>query len=85
MRTWQRGGGSLLYAEVYDESYHTPMKKVAPKKSLLLRFEESEKYVFCVLSDYLHLLKKWKTEYEPKDENSEWHPYFCEALKETDA
>ena len=29
-------------------------------------------------------MKKWKTEYEPKDENSEWHPYFCEALKETD-
>jgi hypothetical protein len=51
MAAW--GGGSLLYAEVYDESYHTPMKKVAPKKSLLLRFEESEKYVFCVLSDII--------------------------------
>ena len=68
----------------YDESYHAPAKKVAHEKSLLLKFEESEKYVFRVLSDYLHLLKKWKTEYEPKDENSEWHPYFCEALKETD-
>ena len=68
----------------YDESYHAPAKKVAHEKSLLLKFEESEKYVFRVLSDYLYFLKKWKTEYEPKDENSEWHPYFCEALKETD-
>lgn len=46
-------------------------------------FTEVEKG-FCVLSNYLHLLKRWKTEYAPKDENSEWHPYFCEALKETD-
>lgn len=68
----------------YDESYHAPAKKVAHEKSLLLKFEESEKYVFRVLSDYLHLLKRWKTKYAPKDENSEWHPYFCEALKETD-
>ena len=68
----------------YDESYHAPMKKAAPKKSLLLKFEESEKYDFHVLSDYLHLLKRWKTEYAPKDEKCEWHPYFCEALKETD-
>lgn len=68
----------------YDESYHAPVRKVAHEKSLLLRFEESEKYVFRVLSDYLNLLKKWKTEYAPRDENSEWHPYFCEALKETD-
>ena len=69
---------------IYDESYHAPVKRVAHEKSLLLKYEESEKYVFRVLSDYLHLLKKWKTEYAPKDENSEWHPYFCEALKEID-
>ncbi len=68
----------------YDESYHAPEKKVTHEKSLLLKFEESEKYVFRVLSDYLHLLKRWKTEYAPKDESCEWHPYFCEALKETD-
>ena len=68
----------------YNESYHAPVKKVTHEKSMLLKFEESEKYVFCVLSDYLHLLKRWKTEYAPKDENSEWHPYFCEALKEID-
>lgn len=55
----------------YDESYHAPAKKVAHEKSLLLKFEESEKYVFRVLSDYLHLLKRWKTKYAPKDENSE--------------
>ena len=45
---------------------------------------ETEKHIFLVLTDYLHLLKKWKTEYAPKDENNEWHPYFCEALEEID-
>ena len=68
----------------YDESYYAPVKKVTHEKSLLLKFEESEKYVFRVLSDYLHLLKRWKTKYAPKDEKCEWHPCFCEALKETD-
>ncbi len=68
----------------YDEKSYIPVKKVDPEKSLLLKFEESEKHVFRVLSDYLHLLKKWKIEYAPRDVNDEWHPYFCEALKETD-
>lgn len=40
--------------------------------------------MFSVLSEYLHLLKNWKTEYAPMDMSDEWHPYFCEALKETD-
>lgn len=68
----------------YDDKSYAPVQRTEPKKSLLLKFEESEKYVFRVLSDYLHLLKKWKIEYAPRNVNDEWHPYFCEALKETD-
>lgn len=68
----------------YDENKHIPIKKAEPKKSLRIIFEESEKHVFRVLSDYLHLLKKWKIKYTPRDVNDEWHPYFCEALNEID-
>lgn len=68
----------------YDANYHAPPKNLKPKKIGEQIFQETENHCYSVLSDYLHLLKKWKTEYAPKDENSEWHPYFCEALKETD-
>jgi len=68
----------------YDKRDHTPVKTADPEKSLLLKFEETEKYMFRVLSEYLHLLQKWKIEYAPMDMSDEWHPYFCEALKETD-
>ena len=68
----------------YDKRDHTPVKTADPEKSLLLKFEEMEKYMFRVLSEYLHLLQKWKIEYAPMDMSDEWHPYFCEALKETD-
>ena len=65
-----------------DEKYKAVSKTLKPKKSGEQLFEETCKYYYKVLSDYLHLLKKWKNEYAPKDEISEWHPYFCEALRE---
>ena len=68
----------------YDKRDHTPVKTADSEKSLLLKFEEMEKYMFRVLSEYLHHLQKWKIEYAPMDMSDEWHPYFYEALKETD-
>ena len=65
-------------------NYHAPPKYTSPPKSNEQLFREIEKHCYLVLCDYLHLLEKWKTEYAPKDENHEWHPYFCEALKEID-
>lgn len=68
----------------FDEKYHSSHKKVKPKKSYEQIFKEAENHCYMVLCDYLHLLKSWKAKYAPKDENSEWHPRFCEALKEID-
>lgn len=68
----------------FDGKYHSSPKKVKPKKSDEQIFREAESHCYMVLCDYLHLLKSWKTKYAPKDENSEWHPRFCEALKEID-
>lgn len=68
----------------YDHTYHLPSKPMTPKKSDEQIFKETSDHCYAVLSDYLHLLKKWKIEYAPKDKNKEWHPYFCEALNEID-
>lgn len=65
-----------------DKIYNANAKTLKQKKSTGQKFEDTCKHYYNVLSDYLHLLKKWKIEYAPKDEFSEWHPYFCEALRE---
>lgn len=66
----------------YEKSKRSVAKSIKPKKSDEALFKDICRYSYKVLSDYLHLLKKWKIEYAPKDETSEWHPYFCEALNE---
>ena len=67
-----------------NTNYHAPPKIVPPQKSAEQIFEEAEKFIIFTLLDYLHLLKRWKTKYAPEDETQEWHPHFCEALKEID-
>jgi DNA primase len=65
----------------YDATNRAPPKKMAPKKTLEQILDEEQKQCFCVLSDYYHLLRKWKTEYAPKSMDEEWHPCFVEALQ----
>ena len=43
-----------------------------------------EQYVYRILSEYYHCLQKWKKEYAPRSPDEELHPYFLEALHETD-
>ena len=71
----------------YDKgwvAYKSPPKAVKPRKTDEQIFKETCNYCYRILCDYKHLLNKWKIEYVPKDETDEWHPYFCEALRESD-
>ena len=64
----------------------SPPKVVDPKpqKSEEQLFDEFEKYIHRILCEYLHVLKKWKIEYEPNTADEEWHPRYVEALQEID-
>ena len=50
------------------------------QKTRKIRFEETERKFYTILTDYYHLMKRWKEERFPKDQDEEWDPYFCEAL-----
>ena len=65
----------------YDATNRAPPKKIAPRKTPEQILDEEQRQCFRVLSDYYHLLKKWKTEYVPKSMDEEWHPCFVEALQ----
>lgn len=58
-----------------------PLKSVKSQEQI---FREKECRIYRVLSDYYHLLIEWKSKYEPKSSDEEWHPYFIEALQNLD-
>ena len=66
----------------YDTGHYVPPARAKPVKTNAQIFKELEDYYYRVLNSYLRLLKRWEKEYEPRDADDEWHPYFCEALKE---
>ena len=45
------------------------------------RFRRMERRCFRALSDYYHLLRRWKQEYAPRQPGEDWHPRFVEALQ----
>ena len=59
-------------------------KTMKPKKTDEQLFKEAENYVYRVMCDYHDMLLKWKIEYAPKSPDEDTHPYFIEALQETD-
>ena len=50
----------------YDSSVRSPPKPVRREKSPMQILEEAKTKTYRVLSDYLHLLKDWKRDFEPK-------------------
>ena len=71
----------------YEKSGNAPpdMKRhnrsQSRQKSAEQRFQETERYCFRVLCDYLCLLEHWKTAYAPQPQDAIWHPLFVEALQ----
>lgn len=59
-----------------------PVRSVRRRLSEKERFQQAEQKCFRVYSDYLHLLRQWKSEYAPNPGDEEWHPLFVEALRE---
>lgn len=45
------------------------------------KFRHMERHCFRVLSDYYHLLRRWKEEYAPRQPDEAWNPRFVEALQ----
>lgn len=69
----------------YEDRGNTPKSRIRPKlrqESEKQQFQRMERHCFKVLSDYYHLLRRWKKEYAPRQPDKEWHPLFMEALQQ---
>lgn len=72
---------ALDFGISYDsKSVVRNLKAIKKQKSDAQKYAEAESRVFRVLSDYYHLLKRWKVQYAPCIEEENWHPRFTEAL-----
>ena len=65
----------------YDHKGRASPRPVKKKISEELRLKQAELQCCRILSEYNHLLGKWKTEYAPETPGEEWHPLFVEALQ----
>lgn len=65
----------------YDNKGRASPRPVKKKLSEELRLKQAELQCFRILSDYNHLLEKWKTKYAPETPGEKWHPLFVEALQ----
>ena len=69
------------------EDWKPPGKVKKPKprqKSPEEQFQEAKNRCFRILTDYLHLLMAWRTDYAPHSPEEAFHPRFVEALQKQD-
>ena len=68
----------------YEDGRNTQKQPIRPRlrrESEEQKFKRIERHCFRVLSDYYHLLRRWKEEYAPRQPDEAWHPCFTEALQ----
>ena len=65
----------------YDHKGRASPRPAKKKISEELRLKQAELQCCRILSEYNHLLGKWKTEYAPETPGEDWHPLFVEALQ----
>ena len=71
---------SIPYEDNRD-SRKQPIRPRLRKETEEQKFKRMERHCFRVLSDYYHLLRRWKEEYAPQKPEEAWHPRFAEALQ----
>ena len=54
------------------------------ERQRMIRFEETQKRFYLILTDYFHLLREWKEKHVPASPEDEPDEYFIEALQNLD-
>ena len=68
----------------YEDRKNTGKPPIRPRlrrESEEQKFKRMERHCFRVLSDYYHLLRRWKEEHAPRQPDEAWNPRFVEALQ----
>ena len=72
------------FAIPYEDGRNAGREPIRPRlrrETEEQKFKRMERHCFRVLSDYYHLLRRWKEEYAPRQPDEVWNPRFVEALQ----
>ena len=72
------------FAIPYEDGRNAGKEPIRPrlwKETEEQKFKRMERHCFRVLSDYYHLLHRWKEEYATRQPDEAWNPRFTEALQ----
>ena len=72
------------FAIPYEDGRNAGKEPIRPRLRREIeeqKFKRLERHCFRVLSDYYHLLRRWKEEYAPRQPDEAWNPRFTEALQ----
>lgn len=72
------------FAIPYEDGRNAGKESIRPrlrKETEEQKFKRMERHCFRVLSDYYHLLHRWKEEYATRQPDEAWNPRFTEALQ----
>lgn len=72
------------FSILYEDRKSTKKEPIRPRlrrETEEQKFRRMERHCFRVLSDYCHLLRRWKEEYASRQPDEVWHPRFAEALQ----
>ena len=72
------------FAIPYEDGRNAGKEPIRPrlwKETEEQKLKRMERHCFRVLSDYYHLLRRWKEEYAPRQPDEAWNPRFTEALQ----
>lgn len=72
------------FAIPYEDGRNAGKEPIRPrlwKETEEQKFKRMERHCFRVLSDYYHLLRRWKEEHAPRQPDEAWNPRFVEALQ----
>ena len=75
---WHRTSGFPMRTGNRRERQKSPSPGRNPPEE---QFQEAKNRCFCILADYLHLLRAWRTDYAPHSPEEAFHPRFVEALQ----
>ena len=75
---YDEGSPPGQYWSISTNSKRRKIKRFSPEA----RFAETEKRFFRILTDYYHLLRKWREEDAPQSPEEEWGRRFTDSLRD---
>jgi len=82
---WRKDAISVLLTDFNLDPGRSPSKSVEYKRPAIYHFRQDEAQCVSVLTEFLHLLQKWKEQYAPSSPDDPLDDRYILACQQTDS